>query len=101
MTTTGYGDICPESNEERGLAIFAMMVGGAFYGYVVANISSIVTQADANEQAHYGRMKTVHAYMHLKGFPRGLRHRVHRYFVTSNVSSRSGRRSTSVPSSTT
>ena len=80
MTTTGYGDICPESNEERGLAIFAMMVGGAFYGYVVANISSIVTQADANEQAYYDRMKTVHAYMHLKGFPRGLRHRVHRYF---------------------
>ena len=32
LTSVGYGDICPESDLGRLYAIFAMIIGGAFYG---------------------------------------------------------------------
>ena len=32
LTSVGYGDICPESDLGRIYAIFAMIIGGAFYG---------------------------------------------------------------------
>ena len=32
MSTVGYGDICPESDGERIFCLFAMCIGGAFYG---------------------------------------------------------------------
>ena len=44
MSTVGYGDICPESNLERAVAILAMCIGGAFYGYIVASIASILRE---------------------------------------------------------
>ena len=80
MTTVGYGDIYPESNAERAVSIVAMCLGGAFYGFVVANVSSIVTQADSNKRAYVERMEMIHTYMSLKQFPKQLRHRVHRHF---------------------
>ena len=80
MSTVGYGDICPESNLERAVAILAMCIGGAFYGYIVASIASIVQQSDSNARAYYEKMDTIHTYMAVKRFPKQLRHRVHRYF---------------------
>ena len=51
MTTVGYGDITPESDAERVLAVTAMVVGGAFYGFVIASMASFVTQTDENARA--------------------------------------------------
>ena len=80
MTTVGYGDICPESNSERIFCMVAMVIGGAFYGYLIASIATIVTATNANEQQYYERMDQIHAYMKCKNFPPALKHRVHRYF---------------------
>ena len=80
LAKVGYGDICPESNAERLLAMLAMVIGGSFYGYIIANISSIVSASDTNHRAYYERMDMIHTYMALKRFPKPLRHRVHRYF---------------------
>ena len=60
MTTVGYGDICPESNAERAFTVVAMVAGGAFYGYIIASIASIVTQVDANANSYYERMDMIH-----------------------------------------
>ena len=43
ISSVGYGDILPSSDDERIFAIIAMLVGGAFYGYVVAEMASMVT----------------------------------------------------------
>merc|ERR1711939_406245 len=42
MTTVGYGDIIPTSDSERFFSIIAMIVGGAFYGYLVGSITDVV-----------------------------------------------------------
>ena len=40
LSTVGYGDITPTSDIERGYSMGAMVVGGAFYGYIVAGSDS-------------------------------------------------------------
>ena len=80
ITTVGYGDICPNHDGERLYAMAAMCVGGAFYGYIIGNISSIVTSHDANSGAYFEKMDQIHAYMLIRRFPKQLRRKVHRHF---------------------
>ena len=56
----GYGDICPDSDAERLYTIIAMVIGGAFYGYIIGNISSIVSTTDANSRAYFEKMDLIH-----------------------------------------
>jgi CRP-like cAMP-binding protein len=42
LSTVGYGDIVSTGNEERVLTIFIMVLGATVFGYVVANVGTIV-----------------------------------------------------------
>merc|ERR1719327_1649712 len=53
MTTVGYGDIVPITDSERAFTIFAMIVGGGFYGYVVAQATRVVADFDAQRRRYY------------------------------------------------
>ena len=53
MTTVGYGDIKPMTNQERAFTIVAMMVGCAIYGYIIATMASVVTSQDQMQKVRY------------------------------------------------
>jgi len=80
ISTVGYGDIVPNTAPERLFVIFAMTLGGLFYGLVVANMSSLVNSMDWNTRMYYEKMDTLVSYMKAKGFPSDLGFRVRRYF---------------------
>jgi CRP-like cAMP-binding protein len=42
ISTVGYGDIVAVDNKERMLAIFIMVIGATAFGYVVANVATVV-----------------------------------------------------------
>ena len=42
MATIGYGDINPETKNEKIFAIFAMIAACACFSYIVGSISSII-----------------------------------------------------------
>lgn len=63
ITTVGYGDITPSSDAERVYTTISMVVGGAFYGYVVGSITSLVQYSDLNTSAYYDRMDLIHAWL--------------------------------------
>ena len=44
----GRGDMIPTSDGERAYATLAMVIGGAFYGYIVGSITSAMPMAKAN-----------------------------------------------------
>jgi CRP-like cAMP-binding protein len=81
LTTVGYGDIIPVSTEERCYAIVSMVIGGAFYGYIVAKLSSTIAAQDRNAAAYSDRMDEVRSWLYYHtDLPKTLRKRIKKYF---------------------
>merc|ERR1719487_2491084 len=80
LTTVGYGDIIPSSDLERGYTTLAMVVGGAFYGYIVGSITTIVANNDLNSSAYYDRMDLIHAWLTHHRLPMQMKRTLRRYF---------------------
>ena len=49
LTSTGFGDISPSNVEEQMLAIFIFIFGAIAYGYVTANIVTIIGNIGRND----------------------------------------------------
>lgn len=80
MTTVGYGDISPQTDSERVYSIATMVFGGCFYAYVIATLSSIVTNQDANQRLVSERMDSIQSFMRIRRFPKQLMRRVRKYY---------------------
>ena len=82
MTTVGYGDIVPVTHAERVYTMVAMVVGGAFYGYVVAQATCIVNAYDARKGPYYAKMDRIHSWLNYHQAPLSIRRHVRRYYRT-------------------
>lgn len=81
MTTVGYGDISMKTNAERVYAICAMIAGGAFYGYIIGSVSTMIADRDQAHRAFVERMQTVVNWLEVHGeLPKSLRRRVWKHF---------------------
>lgn len=81
LTTVGYGDIFAVETFERWYATLGMVIGGAFYGYMIGTISSTIALRDQNAVAYNERMSHVRAWLdHHTELPQTLRYRIKRYF---------------------
>lgn len=81
LSTVGYGDIIPKSDSERLYAMLAMVVGGAFYGYIVGCVTSIVADMDLNARAFYDRMDLIQSWLDCHDdIPKLLRRRARKHF---------------------
>lgn len=80
ITTVGYGDILPVTDMERLYAMVAMVIGGSFYGYVIGNISALVTTSNLHQNAVNHRMDLVSEWCDHHHFTKPLRRRILSYF---------------------
>jgi CRP-like cAMP-binding protein len=81
LTTVGYGDVVPKDNAERWFAIACMVVGGAFYGYLIGMIGSTIMSSDRNAAAYKERMDQVRSWLfYHTELPKTLRRRIKRHF---------------------
>jgi Ca2+-binding EF-hand superfamily protein len=81
MATVGYGDILPDSDEERLYTTFAMIVGCGFYAYLLGSITSVVSTIDANMRFYHERMGLINAWLdHHTELPMALSRKVRRHF---------------------
>lgn len=46
LTTIGYGDVAPVTLGEQLICIFAMLLGGSIYAYVIGAVCGIVSSMD-------------------------------------------------------
>ena len=81
LTTVGYGDISPQEDSEMLFAALSMIIGGAFYGYIIANLASMMQGLDANARVFHERMDAIVSYMRHRNFPKGLFRRINRYYT--------------------
>ena len=49
VTTVGYGDTVPTSAEGKGVAVFLMLVGISFFGWITANIAAFLVELGGAE----------------------------------------------------
>lgn len=86
LSTVGYGDITPTSDWGRLYCMIAMVIGGAFYGYIIGTTTSIVSDMDLNARAFYDRMDLIQAWLDGHDdqsdspMPKMLRRRVRKHF---------------------
>ncbi|GMI32533.1 hypothetical protein TrRE_jg6226 [Triparma retinervis] len=80
MTTVGYGDILPQNDAERAYSIFSMLLGGGYYGFIVATMASLVSNLDANAKSYYEKMDNVTSYMKKRKFPKVLFRKMRKYY---------------------
>ena len=82
IATIGYGDYYPnhESNVQIVYAIVVEFFGVGMFSYVIANVSSLVTNLDVTRSAHLERLEEVNAYMRAQRIPPELQERVRDYY---------------------
>mmetsp|Transcript_26206 Transcript_26206/g.34084 ORF Transcript_26206/g.34084 Transcript_26206/m.34084 type:complete len:441 (+) Transcript_26206:1135-2457(+) len=80
MTTVGYGDISPVNGSERAFGIVVMVSGCTLYGLLIAKITSIVGEYEANRRMIAEKMDAVALYIHKKRIHPKLRKQILVYF---------------------
>jgi len=76
MTTVGYGDIRPESTNERLFSIFSMGVATALMGYIMGSIGSLVSKRKAAFTQYRLQVLALNQYMKKQHLPVDLQQRV-------------------------
>jgi len=89
VTTIGYGDVAMTTSAERWVAVFAMMVGGAAYAYIVGSVCGLVASMGEIEARLHRKIDDLNVYMEEQSFPNSLRIRLREYFHYTAKQSRS------------
>ena len=69
LTTIGYGDITPVTNLQTVYTMCIMLVGAGAYGYLVANIASILANSDIVRAQFVDKIQKINTFMKYKKIP--------------------------------
>jgi len=81
LTTVGFGDITPTNGLEVAIASFAMIVGGSYYGYLIATLTAFFMAEDAHHKMVLEQMRNLTSYLSQFNYPRGLRRKLRAYYL--------------------
>jgi len=80
MTTVGYGDIYIVNNTEKLVAMYAMIVGGACFGYIIGGVTSILENLNLSSTIHGEKMDAVKEYLYDRQYPPVLATQIKKHF---------------------
>lgn len=80
LSTVGYGDISAKTVPQMAFASMTMVIGVAFFGYVLSNVASILARMDAAREAHLSAVDRVESFMRYNNLPSQLRLKVRAYY---------------------
>lgn len=82
ISTIGYGDYYPnhDSNLQIMYTIGVQLFGAAMFSYVIANVSSLVSNLDIARSAYRHRLDEINAFLRSQRIPADLQERVRDYY---------------------
>jgi len=80
LTTVGYGDISAHTNNERILALIALMIGNAIFAAIIGTMASLFNKEDVKETLYQSRLQEINGFMKHHRLPPELRQRIRDYF---------------------
>jgi len=80
LTTVGYGDISAHTNNERILALAALMIGNAIFAAIIGTMASLFNKEDVKDTLYQSRLQEINGFMKHHRLPPNLRQRIRDYF---------------------
>ena len=76
MATVGYGDITPSTTPQMLYAIVVMILGAGVYGYVIANVATILSNIDPARVRYREMVERLSVFMRYRDIPNDLQKRI-------------------------
>jgi len=83
MTTVGYGDVVPILNNEKILAMVAMVLGGTVFGYIVGSVTLTIEGMDMQAKYFQEKMTIIDGYLRERSIPAAIKDRIKKHFKYS------------------
>jgi len=80
LATVGYGDITPLLPLEIIFTIFVQLAGCSLFGYIIGNVSSIITSRDATAVMISDKLDAVKDYIQYRRIPITLANKIQRHY---------------------
>ncbi|GAQ82343.1 K+-channel ERG and related proteins [Klebsormidium nitens] len=80
LTSTGYGDVTAVTVWEQYYVIFVLLLGSYYFGYIVGEITALVSSRSADENEFHMRMDQLNNFMEDHHLPPDLRTKLRDYF---------------------
>lgn len=80
LTTVGYGDIVPVTLSQMFYANITMVLGVAFFGFVLSNVASLLARLDAAREEYLTNLDRVEAFISYNELPSELRIKIRSYY---------------------
>ena len=81
LTTIGYGDITPNTNAQIIYTMFVEILGVAVFGYLIANITGIVSKRDPVKQNYLQQTEKLAALVKYRKIPKELQEKIRNYYL--------------------
>ena len=80
LATVGYGDIVPTNMTHRIVVIIIMVLGATVFGYIVANVSTLMSDINQSAARVSERISEITEFLTEKNCPKTLSHSIIRHF---------------------
>lgn len=80
ITTIGYGDITPQTDFQKIFTMCVMVTGVGFYGYIIGNFTSMLTQVDYVKMNFLEKIDRMNTFLTYKKVPKELRENIYAYY---------------------
>ena len=75
-----YGDILPNTSLEKWLSTLFMLWGVILFGYILGELASMLTNADAQRARYIHRLNTIREHLNKSGISDSLKKKVVGYY---------------------
>lgn len=80
ITTIGYGDITPTSNEQTLYTMFVQLIGAGMYGYIIGNLASLLANSDLARTQFRAKLEKVQTFLQYRDVPQDLQESIRTYY---------------------